>query len=53
MGPLKQMLVVIGSPVGTCRMTLPLGLTTVMQLLRNVATQRLPFASSAIESKRW
>src|SRR3989475_1271113 len=51
--PPKQMLVVSGSPVGTCSITSPAGEITVMAPVTSVATQTLPAPSTASESKSW
>src|SRR5205809_4863388 len=51
--PPKQMLVVSGSPVGTCSITSPPGEITVMAPVTRVATQTLPAPSTASESKSW
>src|SRR5206468_3657543 len=51
--PPKQMLVVSGSPVGTCSSTSPPGEITVMAPVTSVATQTLPAPSTASESKSW
>jgi hypothetical protein len=49
-GPPKQMLVVSGSPVGTCASTSPSGEITVMPPLTSVATHTFPAPSTASES---
>src|SRR5262249_54038629 len=49
--PPKQMLVVSGSPVATCSSTSPNVDSTVMPPFTSVATQTLPSASTASESK--
>ena len=49
--PPKQMLVVSGSPVATCSSTSPNVDSTVMPPFTSVATQTLPSASMASESK--
>ena len=52
-GPPKAMLVVTGSPVGTCSTRRPSGAITEMQPVTSVATQTLPDASTASESNIW
>src|SRR3954468_10016158 len=52
-GPPKAMLVVTRSPVGTCSTRVPSGAITEMQPETRVATQTLPFASTASESNIW
>src|SRR4030095_4075936 len=52
-GPPKAMLVVTRSPVGTCSTIAPSGAITEMQPEISVATQTLPFASTASESNIW